>query len=127
MMTNLKRRFTRPTPAFGALLVVIIAGAVTLARIAVAVAMDEGDAPHGRSRPRLRIGIWRNRHVKTIIRYFGNFGACLQDAQRPGSFAGSASSTHTDSAGQWHHQRPDRGLASESAGGLGIRSRWHVH
>ncbi len=37
------------------------------------------------------------------------------------------SSTHTHSAKQRHHQRSDRRLAGEPAGGLGIRSQRYLH
>ena len=52
------------------------------------------------------------------------FACAILSAQEAAS---SYSSTHTHSAKQRHHQRSDRGLAGEPAGGLGIRSQRHVH
>jgi hypothetical protein len=68
-----------------------------------------------------------NHHVKTIVRYFSYSYVRLWDRRRTGILTDTASSAYADAAKQRHDQWSDCGLASESAGGLGIRSRRDVH
>ena len=72
-----------------------------------------------------RTSFWRNSYVKTIIDCSASSSLCLRNRQRAATLTNS--STHTNSTRQRHHERPDLGLASEPAGGVGVRSQWHVH
>jgi len=70
-----------------------------------------------------RISLGRKHHVKTITRSFAGSGVHLRDSERARTAADS--STNVNSARQRHDKRPDRSVARESTGGLGIWSQWH--